>query len=250
MPGRAGLSKEHHTGLSPSAWFPLKEDLLKIIQANSDGATYILSGARQEISWQEKAFKYQSPGDLELNGGVFAGKCIIMAAGEITVKANSSLTHTLLFARKIRFEKGFSGTIQAFATEQIELEEGVELDYPSIILIAKTDLPAQLIIGKNATIEGAVIMDHNLFSAKKEMNDYCLIGHGAVVWGLLYATHNLDIKGQLMGSVVTDGFLLKTPGRSYRNHLLDAEINFGELSAGFAAPLIFGKKKPQLIEWL
>ena len=248
--GRAGLSKTHSTGLSPSAYFLLKKDLQKIIQSSPDGAAYVLSSAHEEIPWQEEPFYYQSPGDLELKGCVFAGKCVIMAAGEIRVNANSSLTHAIIFGRKIRIEAGFHGTLQAFATEGIEVEAGVKLEYPSFLLLAKAETPARLIIGKNAEIEGALIMDHSLFSAKKEMDDYCLIENDATVWGLLYATHNLDIKGRVMGSVLTDGFLLKTPGGSYRNHLMDAEIRFDGLSTDFVSPLMFGKKNPQLIQWL
>ena len=247
---KSGLSKKHQTGLSPSAYFPIKNALQEILQAHPAADHYVLRDAKQEIPWHAETFHYQSPGNLELSGCSFSGKCVIKAAGTLTIKANCTLTHTLIFARKIRIEKGFRGMIQAYALESIEIEEGVKLAYPSVLMTAKGSNPTLLTIGKEAEIEGAIIMDHSLFSAQKEMSDYCLLDEHAELWGLLYATHNLDIKGSIHGSVITDGFLLKTPGRSYRNHLMHARISFRELSPEFAAPLLFGRNKPQLIEWL
>ena len=248
--GQSKHSKEVSLPLDRKNWKSVRTTLEKISHAPEATESYFLQKAISSQAWENQARIFEFPHSITLQSSKFEGKCQLISAGELSITADNQLMHTLIFARHIHIQAGFKGSIQAFATESITVDEEVELMYPSVLFVAKQEKPGNISIAKGSSLEGAVIFDLGLFGAKKDRNDYVSIEPGAVIYGQLYAQHNLDLKGTVYGSVYTDNFLLKTPAAMYRNHLLDATIRFAGLDPGFSGPLLYQEATYQLIEWL
>lgn len=204
----------------------------------------------QKIPWTEKAFEYRSPYNIRLENSSLHGKSIFRSLGAIHVYPGTEIQGGILFAKEIRIKAGFTGNLQAFATEKIIVEKGAKLSYPSVLFLGNTNQPANLILEEGAELEGALIFDKDFMGAELSREDYVKISNQAIVRGNVYASHHLDIRGKVSGSVYTGSFLLRTPASAYRNHLLDGELDFESLSPSYKAPLIYGSKDLRLIRFL
>lgn len=159
-----------------------------------------------------------------LSNIIFKGNFILRSEDSIRVKKNTVLEDIILIAPKITFEEGFKGTVQAFATKGIELQEKVTLNYPSVICVYNEGTEESKIkIKKECTIAGAVV----LFGNKIDLIDKhsIEIDEEGLLFGDLYCTGKLMIKSNVYGSVYTNRFFLKTGSTSYDNLISDIEIN-------------------------
>ncbi|MEM7373245.1 MAG: hypothetical protein AAF587_31765 [Bacteroidota bacterium] len=211
---------------------------------------FALEGENVSRLWHEQVYEIISPGSVQIRQSSIQGKCRIISAHTITVGADAQLDQVTLFARHILFEAGFQGRVQAFALESIEVEQGTKLSYPSTLMVSKQDLPGKLILHPSSTVEGAVIFDLKTFDAKTDRNDYVQLGQTSLVKGLIVADHGLEIQGEVRGQVLTGSFVLRTAGGIYRNHLIDASIDLSQLSHTYSAPLVYGSRLYQIIEWM
>ncbi|MFH6996253.1 hypothetical protein ACHRWY_27650, partial [Flavobacterium sp. FlaQc-48] len=93
---------------------------------------------------------------------IFKGNFILRSEDSIRVKKNTVLEDVILIAPKITFEEGFKGTVQAFASKGIELEEKVTLKYPSVICVYnESPDESKIKIKKGCYITGAVVLFGN-----------------------------------------------------------------------------------------
>ncbi|MFH6994538.1 hypothetical protein [Flavobacterium sp. FlaQc-48] len=155
---------------------------------------------------------------------IFKGNFILRSEDSIRVKKNTVLEDVILIAPKITFEEGFTGTVQAFASKGIELEEKVTLKYPSVICVYnESPDESKIKIKKGCYITGAVV----LFGNSHDLIDKNTIeiDEEGLVFGDLYCTGKLMLKSNVYGSVYTNRFFLKTGASSYENMISDIEIN-------------------------
>ncbi|WP_300568522.1 hypothetical protein [Flavobacterium sp.] len=181
-----------------------------------------------------------------LSNVIFKGNFILRSNDSIRVKKNTILEDVILIAPKITFEEGFVGTVQAFATKGIELEQKVTLNYPSVICTYTADVPESLIkIKKECKITGAVVMFHNdLESINKNINKNTIeIDEAGLIFGDIYCTGKLDLKSNVYGSVYTNRFYLKTKSSTHDNTISDIEINSGKRPKYFISIPLFETKK-------
>lgn len=233
---------------------PHKQELIRLLSQlsaqSASGETYLLQEAYLQQAWNKNTYNFESPHSLILENCEIQDKVLVYSPGNIKVKANSKLSDCILVAKTIEIEAGFRGSLQAFATENIRVGTEAVLSYPSVLMLAKHAESAQLLLSENSDVQGAVIFESDLFRQSIHREDYVSIRPGAKVYGSLFAQHNLDLQGEVYGQVITDGFLLRTPAASYRNHLLNAVIDFGGLSHRYGSPFLFGGKEQKLIKWL
>jgi hypothetical protein len=173
---------------------------------------------------------------------IFKGNFILRSEDSIRIKKNTVLEDVILIAPKITFEEGFKGTVQAFATKGIELEEKVTLNYPSVICVYnKSTEESKIKIKKGCQITGAVVLfgNTNDLIAKNtiEMDEQGLL------FGDLYCSGKLMLKSNVYGSVYTNRFFLKTSSSSYENMISDIEINTGKRPDYFISIPLFNTKK-------
>ncbi|PKB18332.1 hypothetical protein [Flavobacterium sp. 5] len=177
-----------------------------------------------------------------LGNFIFKGNFILRSEDSIRVKKNTVLEDIILIAPKITFEEGFTGTVQAFATKCIELEEKVTLNYPSVICVYN-DTPevSKIKIKKESQITGAIV----LFGSSIEMADKNTIemDEDGLLFGDLYCTGKLMLKSNVYGSVYTNRFFLKTNSSSYDNMISDIEINTNKRPSYFISIPLFNTQK-------
>jgi hypothetical protein len=155
---------------------------------------------------------------------IFKGNFILRSKDSLHIKKNTVLEDVILIAPKITFESGFKGTVQAFATERIELEQNVILNYPSVVCIYNdTNNDSKITIKKESKINGAIV----LFGNTNEMIDKnsIEIEEDGLLIGDIYCTGKLFLKSKVYGSVYTNRLFYKTESASYDNTISDIEIN-------------------------
>lgn len=173
---------------------------------------------------------------------IFKGNFILRNKDSIRVKKNTVLEDVILMAPKITFEEGFKGTVQAFATTGIELEQKVTLNYPSVVCIYNgTNTPSLLKIKKECKITGAVVLFGN---AMEDITKNSIeIDEEGLIFGDIYCTGKLCLKSNVYGSVYTNRFFHKTASSFYDNTLADVEINTTKRPKYFIAIPLFETKK-------
>lgn len=230
----------------------IKAGLYRVMGMQSSGETFLLENVEIKRNWDEETYEIVTPHSLILSNTDMRGRCMIVSAGEVIVSSSVYLEHTLIFAKKVIVSSSFKGSIQAFATEGIEVKAGARLIYPSTIGVFKTDkeIPITLLIENGAEIEGSVMADIDLFHHEKDREDYVLLEEGVQIWGDVWVRHNLDLRGSVKGRVITDNFIARTPAASYRNHLLGGEINLSQRAKDYLGPLVFESSRYGVIEWL
>ena len=243
-------SKREKPGLSFGSHHTIRSILEEILHASVSSQSFALQGEEVDKSWTESPYQIVTPGSVRITQSRLAGKCQLIASGKITVAADAQLDHCLLFARDIQVEDGFTGRLQAFAIESIQVGAGASLEYPSSLLLSGSQEAASIFIQEGAKIEGAVIFDRDWFEKTPHQNDYLQIATGARVKGMVYADHNLEIQGSIEGQLTAGSFVLKTAGGIYRNHLLDGQIIGTSSSNQLVLPLLYGDQQYRIIEWL
>lgn len=172
---------------------------------------------------------------------MFKGNFILRSEDSIRVKKNTVLEDVILIAPKITFEEGFKGTVQAFATKGIELEEKVTLNYPSVICVYNESADESKIkVKKGCHIKGAVV----LFGNSNDLIDKNTIeiNEEGLLFGDLYCTGKLMLKSNVYGSVYTNRFFLKNGSSTYQNMISDIEINTGKRPNYFISIPLFNAK--------
>ncbi|WP_431244374.1 hypothetical protein ACQ9BO_08685 [Flavobacterium sp. P21] len=152
------------------------------------------------------------------------------------------LEDVILIAPKITFEEGFTGTIQAFATKGIELDEKVTLNYPSVVCVynESTD-ESKIKIKKGCQIYGAVVLFGN---TNELLNKNTIeIDEDGLLTGDLYCSGKLMLKSNVYGSVYTNRFFLKTEVSSYENMISNIEINSAKRPEYFISIPLFDTQK-------
>jgi len=177
-----------------------------------------------------------------LGNSIFKGNFILRSEDSIRVKKNAVLEDVILMAPKITFEEGFKGTVQAFATKGIELEEKVTLNYPSVICVYNESTEESKIkIKKGCQITGAVVLFGNTIDLIDK--NIIEIDEDGLLFGDLYCSGKLMLKSNVYGSVYTNRFFLKTSSSSYENMISDIEINTGKRPDYFISIPLFNTQK-------
>lgn len=192
-----------------------------------------------------------SAGRITLGQKTVIGNVIIYSSQKITVTNKAELQDVILVAPCIIFEKGFKGSVQAFATDSIQVQEDCELELPSFLGIFQKngDKKSSLIIHRNVVIAGGVMM----CCSKTEEKRYSVINieESAIVYGQVYSNAWIELRGKVVGSVYTSNFILRTPSAVYENHLLSAEIDMESLDDNYCGINYFNtNRKKKIIKWV
>ncbi|MEO0470842.1 MAG: hypothetical protein AAF206_14540 [Bacteroidota bacterium] len=251
--GRVSDRRKSLPGLEIELLNPIFTELEKLSPA-IDPNRYILDGFSEAHPWSEETKIYETTGSYEVRSVAIKGKCLIKAADEIIIGPDAKLEHCILMARKIRIRSGFRGSLQVFAKESVIVEAGVELSYPSVVMVqGRPDKSASCRIEANAKVSGSILFLPHLIREKPLRDDQCFVGPLAEIKGTLYASYHLDVRGTVQGHTTTGSLLVRTPAALFRNHLLDGKFVgvFRKTPLrNFVAPIIFPTEKHELIQWL
>ncbi len=171
-----------------------------------------------------------------------SGNLIVRSYDKIVVKSSSQLENILLIAPEIIFEKEVKGTIQAYASSKIVLEDHVSLLYPSSLVLLKTGNPEKksiVEIGEYSKIIGSIYMSSPL---QKNFYDIELYTKSnSLIGGIVYNQGSSDLKGTIVGSLFTGYLNTVFQGRLFENTLIDTKVSFKELPKDFLYPFWVNK---------
>lgn len=179
-----------------------------------------------------------------------AGNIIIQCTDMVRIAAEAQLEDIILVAKKVIVQSGFSGNLQIFATDSIVVEDKVQLQYPSVLALLKSDREEADPTNKEIKIKGksevsglVLVDDRGMISLSAE----------SLVKGLVYSKGSVECRGRVEGSIFTNSFMLRTASGIYENHLLDTRISPKALPAYFCYPvpqMNAGNSKKKLLKWL
>jgi hypothetical protein len=205
----------------------INPDFRKIFSGMRAEKTNLSEEEKQKDSLYYNSF-FNTTKEIYINSTVsnviFKGNFILRSKDSLHIKKNTVLEDVILIAPKITFEAGFKGTVQAFASERIELEQNVILKYPSVVCIYnETSNNSKIKINKECKITGAVV----LFGNTNEMIDKnsIEIDEEGLLFGDIYCTGKLFLKSNVYGTVYTNRLFYKTESATYDNTISDIEIN-------------------------
>ena len=172
-----------------------------------------------------------NPGPITLSGK-YIGNIIIKSETQIIVERFAELTDIQVVAPKIVVKSGFKGTVHFLASEQIIIEENVDLTYPSSVVVEDSNIDFKIpvpegeepiILSKNSFIQGNI-----MYFPKRNLQDHTntsiVIEESSIVEGDVYCIGNLELKGVVRGTVYTDRFVVDGYGSKYMNYILNGKI--------------------------
>ena len=171
--------------------------------------------------------------EVVLSGGQDLAWTIIYSGTKIKV-GNCSMENCILVAPEIEIFTPFRGSVQCFATRKVNIGEGVRLDYPSNIVLSTTAAKSEVNIKESATVDGGIlVIMQNKFPQKNwaRLN----LEKKSLVRGRVYVDGIVQQKGNIIGSLTTRLFYLKTPSSVYENHLLNVSIDRSLLPHNYIA---------------
>ena len=170
-------------------------------------------------------------GIKELNNIVCKGNIVLTSKNELKIANTAKLNDVIIMAPSVYIMRGFKGNIQIIAKDSVYVDEHVSLRYPSSIYIKNDSDKASIIINNNTIIAGGIVIDGDTFSGA--LNRSLTIHEKATVIGNVYCYGKTQLEGQVIGSIYTDKFFLKTKSSNYENVILNGLINRDSLSEHF-----------------
>lgn len=211
-------------------------------------------------SFTEDPLVFKTNGTVFLSNISLSGHIVIISENAITIDASAKLQDVLIIAPNVKITSGVKGNFQVVATNTIEVEDDVQLNYPSVLFVNKpktTINPNQNVpkkekeipihVKKNSIIKGIVG-----YSDEQETGNYdsqIKISASSIVHGEMYCTQNLELLGNVYGTVITNNFLVRKSGGVYVNHIYDSEININKLPEQYVG-IQFDSPSNQVAKWV
>lgn len=180
----------------------------------------------------------------QLENIIIKGNFVIRSKDSLVISKSSKLEDVILIAPKITIQEGFEGTVQVFATEKIQINKKVKLNYPSTICIKNNGEKDGLIfIDEESKIDGAILLYGNdLLHIDKNLIE---IKDKTQIRGTVYSSGLLSINGKVLGAVYTAKLFYKTNSSTYTNCISDVEIDANKHPNYFIEVPIFETKTNQ-----
>lgn len=177
--------------------------------------------------------------DFDISNLILKGHIVLFSNTTIKLDSSIGLEDVLVVAPNVLIKKGFVGTVQILAKNEILLEDNVWLKYPSSLTLTNKDISGSILIGEHCKIAGGILMD-NISNLKIEHQ--LVINENSLIIGNVYCSGKTQLEGEIIGRIYTDKFFLKTETLDYENVLLNASINLDSLPKQFVELPFFNKK--------
>jgi hypothetical protein len=164
------------------------------------------------------------------------------------------VSNALFYAPKIIIEDGFTGNLQAFASDTLIVGKKCKFDFPSVLAVYRTKTSGKIIrlsMGEEVTCMGILLAVQEGKDPDKRMD--VILSKADLVCGQVYSQGTLELQGTVFGSVYTSKFIVHTPSSLYENHLLNAQINVSKLPDEYVGISIEGEKtgeNKKIMKWL
>lgn len=197
-------------------------------------------------SFTQPALLYRSDRDMAITQKL-SGNIILVCHGTATFTSECQVDNILVFATKIVITENFTGRLQCFANQSIEVEENCRLLYPSVLSVLATREKSLIHVGINSQVEGTILSSGRNGSRERMIS----LDSTSKFYGHLYTDGLLQHSGKIFGHVTCRKFTLVTPSAVYEDHLHNAEINVEKLPTAYlGAALWWQSKNKGIIKWL
>jgi hypothetical protein len=240
-------------------WLQYVKDIANLTkQFSQDQFLDEFLGLKQSNSFLNETKLLYSVGDIVLNNYSLTGNIVIQSKSKITIEATSKLKDVILIAPEIIIQARVKGNFQAFASKHLIVNEYVELNYPTSLVVLEAQKvstlgnrngldDSNLIIAKNSIINGVVIY----IGQPKQSNfkSQIVLEENSILNGELYCNQNFELKGSVYGGVFTDNFIANQSGSTYQNHIYNGRISIDKLPQEYVG-LAFENSKKNIAQWL
>lgn len=214
----------------------------KSIEVNTTGETILISNMIQEhpiiINSFNKETKIIDATEVnELRDITCKGNIVLKSNRTLKISHTAHLSDVIVYAPSVEILSGFTGNIQIVAKENVIVNEFVSLLYPSGIYLKNGLDSVTVDIKNNSTIAGGIVVDGETYAGA--LNRFLKIREKATVIGRVYCYGKTQLEGEVIGSVWTDKFFLKTKSSNYDNVILNGTINKDSLSKNFVELPLF-----------
>jgi len=196
-----------------------------------------------------------SKDSLRLENIFIKGNVIVLCNSAVEIDSSAKLEDIQIYAPSVTIKEGFKGSVQVFSRDSIRVQKNVALEYPSVLGLVATsksvhhyDDNPRISISEHSRLDGIVFS-----STDDEDNALPIIqiDKGATVHGQVFASGMLQLQGEVLGSTLTRGFILKTPSTLYENFVLDGVMDFNRLSEYYLGSRLLNKNKVSgILKWL
>lgn len=179
------------------------------------------------------------------------GNIKVISDSQIYVQSSACLDNVLLIAPIIRFESGFKGNLQCFATDSIIIGQACQFDFPSaFVLLQKKNakFQARLRIEKNTFFQGCIfsVMHDNNFP-----KPVIVVDKDVLIKGLIYNSGFLYLSGTVKGIVYSNYFLYQNSSAVFENMLFDAIVEEDKsIRLGSYFSPLNETRKNHIVKWL
>jgi len=202
---------------------------------------------RNTMTFENDSLLFKKYGRLHLFDSI-AGRVWIHASRRIIVDSSAYLKNVILTAPIIEIDSGFTGSLQAIASDTILIASGVKLQYPSFVSVINDEPPATILLESGSSVSGVVYMngDEDWFNQR-----ILTIEDNALVEGMVYCHGMTEITGKIDGHLTTRKFLINTFSGVYENYIFNAQLDANALNPKFAgSDLWFEKDEKVVLQWL
>lgn len=248
---------------SGSALPALNTALLQNIQRLLEGTNSLVTSSITLEPQMDLKNSFDSPvtnisgSVLHLDEISLTGNIIVSASQKIIVTSTSVLQDVILIAPEIIIEDKVRGSFQALATKHIGVGKDCVLSYPSALVVynkQKNQTTSgdgsrpNLTIATGSLIKGVLLY---LDESESRVNyPQIKLDDKTILEGEIYCSKNIELKGQVFGSITTEGFVALENGSIYQNHLYNGQINSEALNPEYCGLLFKNTPSKSIMKWL
>jgi len=202
-------------------------------------------------SFNEETKIIYSNSDIHLEGVNLKGNIKIQSATKVTITASTKLTDVLIVAPIIEIKENVVGVFQAITSEELIVNEGVKLGYPSALVLAEKDKEGATFfmqISKGSHIKGVVV-----YLGKDGFNNneaQLFLDKEAEVTGEVYCNKNIELLGSVYGSVYAANFITSQSGSIYLNHIYNGTITIDKLPNEYVGLSFSKNDNKSVLKWM
>lgn len=158
----------------------------------------------------------------------FSGNVVVCSNNKMEIDSTSRLNNIIVIAPNVTVREGFRGSLQIIASDSVILERGVNLSYPSGILMCETSESSYLAISDSSKLDGyAIFKLRDKLDEERRTVNYTQ-GVGSRVRGLVWVDGISQIHGTIMGSLYVNHSAYFAAHGNYTGILYNASVYEGE----------------------
>lgn len=171
-----------------------------------------------------------------------AGNIIVSSDSKIIVSKKAKLKNVILFSPEVKFEKGFSGSVQIFASRRIYCDSGSYLKYPSSVVLnfkegKENTFEPLFFLGRSAKVLGNVFC---FADSRILANPILVMDTFSLIAGSCWSNKNVELRNSsIIGSMTTTSIIRSKGGTVTTNQLINLLISSKRLPITFLNPVIF-----------